>query len=742
MSLNAQELLFNNSEETISCTFDDHKLEQLIKDDSLYKATILLNDALTFSKKFKIKSTEAQTYNALGVVSAKMSSYKNAETYHLMALDLYKSINSRKGKDRVLSSLLKTYLLERNYSKFDSLFPNAQKLSSELNSESYYVNLEHKIIKNYFANENKELLNTAEIGLRKIDSIDFSNLVFSKNYDVDYLKERLKQSYFYHKALALIKLKIGNIDERYNFLFSVNESQLKHAFKSDPDMYRKLGTLNYYKYLYFTEVNKNLDSATKYLLKSDSYKYTAITNYKKRNLRNGKLIYNIINTENELRHSKEIRKNEAKVSKALLFTTILIATFFLVTLIIFYFYIKAKRNIQTINKELKTSNEKLLEIDKDRLEFFSILSHELRTPIYGISGLATLIDQEKDKKKQQSYLDSLISSSGYLSILIDNILQANRLRFGGENLRLKPDKMDKIVGHVISTIEVAAKNKGLKLKAHIDDSDINEYVLVDKVAFSQILINLAYNAIRYTKEGHIAINVLEKSRTNNTITLRFEVKDTGIGIKDEHRSVVFNAFENKAFLTKNSSGSGLGLHIVKTLLESHGSDIDFISKPNEGTCFFFETTFKLTSSPSRQNTMSVLPKRDMRVLVVDDNKINLLITKKNVERIAGYSCKTLSNGREAISVIKEKDFDLILMDINMPDMDGYEATRHIRIFNPHIPILALTALNSAEITKKAESAGINQIITKPYIFEDFKAIITSYNYVSDNYFKCIDAEAI
>ncbi len=280
------------------------------------------------------------------------------------------------------------------------------------------------------------------------------------------------------------------------------------------------------------------------------------------------------------------------------------------------------------------------------------------------------------------------------------------------------------------------------LRTHIDESDDNEYILVDKVAFSQILINLAYNAIRYTKEGFISINVFEKNRTGDDITLRFEIKDTGIGIKEKHRSVVFNAFENKTFLNKNSSGSGLGLYIVKTLLKSHDSVIDFISNPDKGSCFFFEITFKLAASQNVQRKMSVLPKRDMRVLIVDDNKINLLITKKNVERIPGYSCEILSNGKVAISMIKEKDFDLILMDINMPDMDGYEATKHIRMFNPNIPILALTALNSSEIAKKAESVGINQIVTKPYIFEDFKAIITSYNNTNDNYFRCIDVEAI
>ena len=316
------------------------------------------------------------------------------------------------------------------------------------------------------------------------------------------------------------------------------------------------------------------------------------------------------------------------------------------------------------------------------------------------------------------------------------------MRFEEKSLRLKPDKINKIVNHVVSTVQVAAKNKGLQLRTHLDKSEENELILIDKVAFSQILINLAYNAIRYTKEGHIEIKVTEKSRTKKDVTLRFEINDTGIGIKEEHRPVVFSAFENKAFLHKNSSGSGLGLHIVKTLLKSHGADIDFTSKPNEGSSFFFEITFEIVVATDIKRPISIVPtKKDMHILIVDDNKINLLITKKNIEKIEGYTCEIMSKGKEAISMVKNKAFDLVLMDINMPDMDGYEVTKHIRMFNETIPILALTALNSAEISTKAEDAGINQIITKPYIFEDFKAIITSYA-KTQNHYGQIDLEAI
>ncbi|WP_178983271.1 hybrid sensor histidine kinase/response regulator [Winogradskyella helgolandensis] len=734
----AQESLINTGSST--CTFNSQKLDILVRNDSLYEATVLINDALRFSKQYNSKETEAKSYNAFGSVMTKMSNFTKAEKYHKKALKIYDSLNIDKGRNLSYSGLLNSYVMGKNYSKFDSLYPKAQDISKKLNSEIYFINLEYKIKKEYYSFDNANMLTSSNIALIDLKNTDFNRLNYSKSYRIENLKQNLYQSFKYYNAIARIKISDFKSSD-YEALFLIDEDKLAASISTDFNSYRKLASLNYYKYLYYTNSKKNLDSATKYLLKSDTYKYRALNNIEQKNIRNGELVNKIINAEQKLALANETRKKEALNSQIFLVSTIITSITLIIILTVFYFYFKARKNIVKVNEALKDSNSKLIAIDKDRLEFFSILSHELRTPIYGISGLATLINQENDDVKKQSYLDSLISSSNYLSILIDNILQANRLKFEKRNLRLKPGKIDNIVRHVMSTVAIAAKNKDLELKVHIDASNENEHVLIDKVAFSQILINLAYNAIRYTKKGHILINVFEKSRDGKNITLRFEVKDTGIGIKEEHRSVVFSAFENKTFLNKNSSGSGLGLYIVKTLLKSHNSDIDFVSTPNEGTCFFFEITFQLSMVLENQIKIPVLPKRDMHVLIVDDNKINLLITKKNIEKIEGYTCQTISNGKEAISIVKEKDFDLILMDINMPDMDGYDVTKHIRMFNPNIPILALTALNSNEISTKAETAGIDQIITKPYIFDDFKAIITSYGN-KQNQRGIIDAEAI
>ncbi|TXE19337.1 response regulator [Psychroserpens burtonensis] len=710
-----------------SCTFDNQNLDRLISNDSLYEATILLSEALLFAKNNNFKAAEAKTYYNLGKVLAEMGNYKNAEDYYYRALAIFDSLQLSKEKDLTLTGLTTTYADGKYFNKFDSIYPITQQHSKQLNSELQFVNLVNKIKKHYYSLENDSLLSTTKYAISKLDVTDFNTLKHSKQYKTTVSKKNFKIYFEYHNAVA--KIKSNNYKKNgFDQLLNISEDELKDALSREKDKYRKLATFNYYKFLYYKNNIKDLDSANSYLLKSDTYKYDALRDYEERSIKNSELIYKIITTEQQLELTEKTRKNEAQLSRTYLISTIIVSFILFLSLIIFLFYYKAKKNINLINKELQVTNDKLVATDKERLEFFSILSHELRTPIYGINGLATLIKQEDDLEKRQKYLNSLISSSNYISLLIDNVLQATKLRFEDKNLRLKPDKMNNLIKNVTSTVEIAAKNKGLNFYIDIEESKDDEYILIDKVAFSQILINLAYNGIRYTKEGSVSISVKEKDRTANHVTLLFEVKDTGIGIAKENRSLVFNAFENKTFLDQNSRGSGLGLYIVKTLLKSHNTDIDFISEKGKGSTFFFEATFEISRNNKEDlSTINSLHNTEAHILVVDDNKINLLITKKNIEKIKGHTCETTSNGRQSISIVKDKNFDLILMDINMPDMDGFEVTKHIRMFNPDIPILALTALNSNEIEEKAQKSGINQVITKPYNFEDFRNIIQSYS---------------
>ena len=707
----------NITSDTISAS----RLDYLIVNDSLFDAAKLLNRHVEYAKKHNQQELLAKSYSSLGTVFSKMGSYKIAETFYLDAFKIYDSLQNKTEVDNVLASLVTSYTFLREYKKFDSLIPIAESLSKELNSKNVFTNLESKIQKRYFLFQNQLMLESSTEALNKIqeEPFSFSKVISEKE------RKRLALLFTYYKANALIKLRLYK--EGYKLLFNIDANEFEKSIDEGMFSFEKIATLNFYKFEYYSYYNKQTDSANKYLLLADTYKYNAIKKVKQKNSENGSHIYKIINTQEQLKTETRLREKDIKVSNAFLISTIISALLVIVLAGFLYYHYRNKRKIKFINTKLKTSNQKLLEIDKERLEFFSVLSHELRTPIYGINGLATLIEQEESIEKKQSYINALKSSSNYISILIDNVLEATQLKFGNKTLRLKPVSIADVIKNISNTIKASAKNKGLEIKTNINKTHIGEFVLADHVALSQILINLTYNAIRYTNFGYVSINVTEKERTENDVSLLFEIKDTGIGIKDEYRKIVFNAFKNKSFLNKNSNGSGLGLFIVKTLLKSYESDIDFNSS-TKGSNFFFTIKFKTCQSAKKiasdnKNDLKI----NQHVLVVDDNNINLLITKKNVARIAGYTCETARSGKDAIALIEKKHFDLVLMDINMPEMNGFEATKHIKKINPNIPVLALTALNSYEISNNAQLSGMNQVLTKPYIFEEFESVLLSYS---------------
>lgn len=698
------------------------RLEYLISKDSIYEVTLLLNEDIAYAKSNNLPIPLAKTNQILGHIFSQIESHETAAPYYLNAYHIYDSLNKKEEVDMVLTNLSRNYVEANNYKKFDSIIPIALAHSQELNSINFFYNLESIVRKNYFVKDYDIALDNIEDALELLEKFEFLTDQEKKE------ESRLIEFFKYYKALSMINS--HQYDEGYSLLFKVDPNQFRikgyeHNFPSS-----HIGTLNYYKYRYFNERTQQLDSATKYLLKSNTLKYTALKNLEDRLAQNGKLIYKIINTEKQLQLANDKRKQDKALSNAFILATIILALLLTGSSIFFYYYYTNRKHIKQINLKLKASNRKLKVVDKERLEFFSILSHELRTPIYGINGLATLIEQEQCPDKRKGYLSALISSSHYISVLIDNVLQISKLKFENKSLHLKPTNISQLIKKVSSSIKISAEQKGLELHSNIEKKNQNESLLMDNVVLSQILINLAYNAIRYTSKGFISIDVTEQNRTATHVNLLFKIRDSGIGIQRKHKDIIFNAFENKTFLEKNSSGSGLGLYIVKTLLKSYNAEIEFTSTPNEGSTFYFDIDFEIAKVIEGPNQLNdTIYETPTKILVVDDNTINLMITQKNVEKISGCFSETATHGREAICLIKEKDFDLVLMDINMPDMDGYEATKHIRLFNPDIPILALTALNSAEIQEKAEACGMNQVITKPYDFEEFKSIILKFSAV-------------
>jgi len=257
----------------------------------------------------------------------------------------------------------------------------------------------------------------------------------------------------------------------------------------------------------------------------------------------------------------------------------------------------------------------------------------------------------------------------------------------------------------------------------IIDETIPEYLTGDQIRLSQVLNNLLSNAVKFTAIGKVTINLDKEALNNESVIVKFTVADTGIGIAAENLAMIFDPFmqESQASIS-GYEGTGLGLAITKRLVELHQSTISVISEPGKGTSFTFPIAFNIAKKEKRKENQPVPATETktapdltgMRILIVDDNKMNLMIASKFLKKWQGDVEEAIS-GSLAIEMVKNNNFDLIIMDLQMPVMDGFETTRIIKGTNPHIPVIALTADAMPETYNKALSAGMCDYLTKPFI---------------------------
>jgi signal transduction histidine kinase len=377
---------------------------------------------------------------------------------------------------------------------------------------------------------------------------------------------------------------------------------------------------------------------------------------------------------------------------------------------------KANNNLMLTNAELIIAKEKADEASLLKSQFVSTITHELRTPLYGVVGITNMLLEEHKELENSPHLNSLKFSARYLLSLINDVLQINKIE---ENRIVLEDLTFNIgdeIEMIITSLSFIAKNHNNTIDIDLDQK-IPEFLIGDKLRFSQILINLISNALKFTHDGTVSIIAQLAKVEGNKHYIEFKIKDTGIGIAKEDQEKVFDKFTQVGRKDIDYQGTGLGLSIVKKLLELFKSTIFIESKLGAGTTFTFTIAFD--SNP--QKTKDIINNIEVdlsdsqvfTVLVVDDNSINRLVTQKTIEK-RNYKCVVVGSGKEAIELVANSSFDAILMDINMPEMNGFEASKIIRTMGISTPIIALTAYNKEEIIEQALSVGINDIIVKPF----------------------------
>lgn len=672
--------------------------------------------ALKCAHQIKDDALMAKAYNIIGLNFDEFIDSKKAIIYFEKALKHANLAKNDSIKDWVYNNLGNVYTYRKlDFNKGINYYKKKLLYSSRLNNSIEITYTQLNIAAAYFDIKNfetgKKYLDLAKKDVNNSDELEakmtYKSLMgsyYSYKNDLD------KADLFYNQAIEFGK------DVKSELLYS-----------SLSEIY-----LDYSDYL---KKNKDYEKAVVYLT---LYKDLNNKLYDVELIKKAKIVGSQIELEelereiNKIEIEKHEQSKNLKESKLIVLLFVIILFILLLLLYLLYknnnFREQTNKELKLANQELKLAKEKAEEASLLKTQFVSTISHELRTPLYGVVGITNIILDEHKELANSPHLNSLKFSARYLLSLVNDLLQIHKIEENKIVLKNMIFNVSDEIKSIIESLEFIAIKNSNKLIYEVDKT-IPEFLIGDKLRLSQVFMNLVSNALKFTKDGEVKIIAKLDKIEGTKHFLFFSVQDTGVGIAKEDQEKIFEKFVQIERKESDYQGTGLGLSIVQKLTELFGSKIYLESKEGVGTTFSFVICFE--ADESKRNDLINNIEVDLslnhfyKILVVEDNKINQIVTKKILEN-NNFKCTILEDGYAAINLLETEKFDIILMDINMPIINGFDTTSLIRKKGITTPVIALTAFDKQEITEQALSCGMNDIIIKPFEQEKLFQVINNH----------------
>ena len=707
-----------------------YELSKLYEPSNSEKAMENARRSLAVSKSLQYNTGIVNAYNQIGVLELNFAQYQAALDAHYSALRNNEETQNQEGVS--LSNLFigHVYQEKGEFTIAESFYRASLEIAKEIDCLLCLSKCNTRLGDLSYV-QGKENL-SLQYYLVALDAISLTNNIeelAEVNRSVGFLYKNAKQNDLalehYLKSLGDFE-RINNKEKQSVLCFEIgvvyqaeNEFDLALLYmKTSLGLAEKTGLKAY--------IKKGYENLANVYEKNEDYKlayeylkyYLAIKDTREISELEAQL--DIENKNQEillLNKEKQFKAQELK-NKSFVTNIILFVFFVVIVLAIFLFFALKQKN--KINYQLKIANEDANRARIDKEEFFAYTSHEIRTPLNAVVGLSRLLGETNLNPDQQKYLRTINSSAQNILFLVNDVLDLSKIESGTIELETVNFSIHDILDELINSLSFKLREKNVSLISRLDKR-IPKVLMGDPHRINQIILNLLDNAIKFTEDGEICVAINVTHETEKTISVLFEISDTGIGIRRSRIDSIFDSFKQETtYTTRQYGGTGLGLAITKNLIQLMDSKIHLQSTFGEGSKFSFE--LELKKSKNKKISAGVpgnktSPLRDLKILVVDDNALNREIFfdlinsyKNNVE------VEMADDGKMALLKVKQSKYDIILMDIQMPIMDGYEATRQIRKLKSskaNIPIIAMTAHVLDGVAEKCNKAGMNDYVSKP-----------------------------